>query len=126
MDLNTIPSAPASTDNATVILWVVGVLFVGLCLVVRHLANRIAASEAASQKREQDCLNDRESKQTAMQAKIDERDKKITELLQSTITHGHSIQIQTTAAIDRMADSIDKLSRTIDGTASGKHEARQA
>lgn len=120
MDLNTLPTAPASTDNSTVILWVVAVLFLGLCLVVRHLANRIAVGETESKKREQDCIKDRDEKQ----AKVEERDRKIHELLQSTITQGHSIQIQTTAAIDRMSESIDKLTRTIEGS-SGQHQARK-
>lgn len=120
MDLNAIPSAPASTDNGTVILWVVGVLFIGGIFVYRQLAARIAANETESKAREKACQDER----AQAWAKVEEREKELRELLQGTVAKGLLVQQQATEAMAKMATSIDKLTQTIEDS-SGQYPAQK-
>jgi flagellar basal body-associated protein FliL len=122
MDLHAVPAvplAPPATDNGSVIIWVVLILVVVGLFLYRQLSSRIASNETDSKARELNCQEDRK----AAWEKVEEREQIIRDLLTNSVTKGQETQAHTNATLEKMADSIDRLTDTIDRQ-SGTHQTR--
>lgn len=114
-----IPHAPASVDNNTVILWVVGVLVVVVLVIGKALWNKMEASEAR-------CREEN--------AKAHARADAAADALQTTygtvVVDSQKLQGHTNNVIEKVNSTMADLSETVSNLgasirASGGHEAKR-
>lgn len=117
MDPSAMPlTVPTSTDNQTVILWVVAVLVVVAGYLFRQLSQRQAEAEAL-------CRAENER----ARATVESAYAKIEALQSGAIAEAQRSAVQITAAMDKVADVIDRNTQALRdvGIGSGRHSTRE-
>lgn len=108
-DVSALVTGPASTDNNTVILWVVCVLLAFGVLAVGYIVKRVADNETKCKER------DEANKETIkkLDAKLDSKDEKIRSLYEGVIADTTKTAIQNSAAMEKVATAIDNLATIV-------------
>jgi F0F1-type ATP synthase membrane subunit b/b' len=96
------PAVPTSADNNTVILWVVGVLVVAIVVVGKTFWNKV----------QEDQKRMREEIDKAHQ-RADEANKTMFAMQGGVVMEQQKTQLQTNAAMNRMADAVETMTATI-------------
>lgn len=99
-------SAPASTDNNTVILWVVGVLVVVVLALGKWILDRVKASEERCQ-----------AENAKAWGKVEERDAALLQVTRDQQTSAAA----TSTAIESMTEAVKELTSVVRNTGSGQH-----
>lgn len=107
-------AAPTSTDNNTVILWVVCVLFVGLAVAVAVIYRTFTVRHV-------------ECQETGKKAweKVEEKDAKILELHEGLIAEGAKREADAQQLISRNTEAFSDLKGVINGLSSGRYTANR-
>lgn len=112
-----IPPAPASTDNTTVILWVVGVLMLAVIVLIKWIKDYMEASKIEAKEREAKC----EVRANAAYAMVEKRDAQILE-----ITIGQQAASAASAtAITNMTNAVERLTSVVENIDSGTHRVQK-
>lgn len=107
--LSSIPSAPASTDDKTVILWVVGVLFIVVVLVGKVLWDKMQDNE----KRMREEIAKATSRSEAATATIVSLQSGVIMDQQKTQMQSNSAMEKVASAVSEMAVAVTDMSRVV-------------
>lgn len=94
--------APSSADDNTVILWAVGILVVGFVAVARFLFDRINSNEKRCADEAARAREDREKAQAEIKS-----------MYQGVILDQQHTQVQSNAAMSKLADAVSGLNETV-------------
>lgn len=93
---------PASTDNDTLVLWVIGVLVLVAGIAFKYILAQVKENRDECRKRDEENTRRLAEKETENRS-----------LYQSVIMDQKATQVQTNSALTRMADAIDGLTTVI-------------